>query len=91
MDQSRKDGWISWTCFFFIYLHPPSLISLPTGELRHITKLKPWRLFDVLTEKYEWEPEVAQEFSDWLLPMLAFDPVERATADQCLKHSFLQH
>ncbi len=61
-----------------------------TGELRHITKLKPWRLYDVLTEKYEWESEVAQDFADWLLPMLAFDPSERASAEQCLKHPFLQ-
>ena len=31
-----------------------------TGELRHITKLKPWPLFDVLTEKYEWDPSIAK-------------------------------
>ena len=31
-----------------------------TGELRHITKLKPWPLYDVLTEKYEWEPAQAK-------------------------------
>ncbi len=31
-----------------------------TGELRHITKLKPWPLFDVLTEKYEWDRELAK-------------------------------
>jgi serine/threonine protein kinase len=60
-----------------------------SGELRHITKLKPWRLYDVLTEKYEWDPEIAQGFSDWLVPMLAFDPSERASAEQCLKHPFL--
>jgi len=59
------------------------------GELRHITKLKPWGLYDVLTEKYEWDPEVAQSFADWLLPMLAFDTCERATAEDCLKHPFL--
>jgi len=64
----------------------PFLVS---GELRHITKLKPWRLYDVLTEKYEWDPQTAQEFADWLLPMLAFDPSERATAQQCLDHAFL--
>merc|ERR1711872_1123570 len=50
------------------------------GELRHITKLKPWGLYDVLTEKYEWDPETAQSFTDWLVPMLAFDTSERATA-----------
>jgi len=60
------------------------------GELRHITKLKPWGLYDVLVEKYEWDPEVAQSFADWLLPMLAFDTAERATAEECLRHSFLQ-
>jgi len=59
------------------------------GELRHITKLKPWRLYDVLTEKYEWDPEVAQGFADWLVPMLSFDPTERATAEQCLNHPFM--
>jgi len=61
-----------------------------TGELRHITKLKPWPLFDVLTEKYEWDPTTAKEFSDWLMPMLAFDPLERASAMDCISHPFLQ-
>jgi len=60
-----------------------------TGELRHITKLKPWPLFDVLTEKYEWDPTVAKDFSDWLMPMLAFDPTERASAMDCISHPFL--
>jgi len=60
-----------------------------TGELRHITKLKPWPLYDVLTEKYEWDPKIAKEFSDWLIPMLAFEPSERATAMDCINHPFL--
>ncbi len=76
--------------FIFQFYIVLNFFLLP-GELRHITKLKPWRLFDVLTEKYEWEPDIAQEFADWLLPMLAFDPSDRASADQCLKHPFLQH
>lgn len=59
------------------------------GELRHITKLKPWGLYEVLTEKYEWDPAEAQAFTDFLLPMLAFDPVERAKASDCLKHPWL--
>ena len=66
-----------------------SCVMRISGELRHITKLKPWGLYDVLTEKYEWDPEVAQSFADWLLPMLAFDTCERATAEDCLKHPFL--
>merc|ERR1712012_983534 len=60
------------------------------GELRHITKLKPWGLYDVLVEKYEWDPELAQSFADWLIPMLAFDTAEWATAEECLAHPFLQ-
>ncbi|XP_054724206.1 SRSF protein kinase 3-like [Uloborus diversus] len=59
------------------------------GELRHITKLKPWGLYDVLTEKYEWDPSEAQAFTDFLIPMLAFDPSERAKASDCLKHPWL--
>jgi serine/threonine protein kinase len=31
----------------------------------------------------------SQEFSDWLIPMLAFDPAERATALECVNHPFL--
>ena len=60
------------------------------GELRHITKLKPWGLYDVLVEKYEWDPETAKSFNDWLIPMLTFDTTERATAEECLLHPFLQ-
>ncbi|KAK2151332.1 hypothetical protein LSH36_367g05052 [Paralvinella palmiformis] len=60
------------------------------GELRHITKLKPWGLFDVLTEKYEWEPQAAAEFTSFLTPMLEFDPTLRATAEECLNHPWLQ-
>jgi serine/threonine protein kinase len=65
------------------------LVIFP-GELRHITRLKPWPLFDVLTEKYEWDADTAQAFADFLLPMLAFDPNDRATAKQCLEHPFLE-
>jgi len=47
-------------------------------------------LYEVLVEKYEWDSETAQSFADWLLPMLAFDTAERATAEECLAHPFLQ-
>jgi len=59
------------------------------GELRHISKLKPWPMFDVLTEKYEWDPHVAQSFSDFLMPMLDFDPKARVTASEALRLPFL--
>lgn len=59
------------------------------GELKHIANLKPWGLYDVLVEKYEWDPEEAQGFTEFLLPMLHFDPKERAKATVCLAHPWL--
>ncbi|XP_056131485.1 SRSF protein kinase 3 [Lampris incognitus] len=59
------------------------------GELRHISNLKPWALFEVLLEKYEWPLEQAAQFSDFLLTMLEPVPERRATASQCLKHPWL--
>lgn len=65
--------------------------SLPSGsgELRHISNLKPWGLFEVLLEKYEWPLDQAAEFSDFLLTMLELQPERRATAAQCLQHAWL--
>lgn len=59
------------------------------GDLRHITKLKPWGLSDVLAEKYEWSKEEAQSFSSFLGPMLDLVPERRASAAQCLTHPWL--
>ncbi|XP_051548598.1 SRSF protein kinase 3-like isoform X1 [Myxocyprinus asiaticus] len=59
------------------------------GELRHITKLKPWSLFDVLLEKYGWSAEDAGHFTHFLLPMLEMVPEKRASASECLTHPWL--
>ncbi|KAM6980854.1 SRSF protein kinase 1b [Aplochiton taeniatus] len=59
------------------------------GDLRHITKLKPWGLMEVLMEKYEWSLEEAQTFSSFLLPMLDLVPEKRATAAECLRHAWI--
>ncbi|XP_039519281.1 SRSF protein kinase 1b isoform X2 [Pimephales promelas] len=59
------------------------------GDLRHITKLKPWGLQDVLVEKYEWARDEAQNFADFLIPMLDLIPEKRATAAECLRHSWI--
>ncbi|KAI4824939.1 hypothetical protein KUCAC02_020651 [Chaenocephalus aceratus] len=59
------------------------------GELRHITKLKPWSLFDVLVEKYGWAHEDAGLFTQFLLPMLEMVPEKRASAGECLNHPWL--
>ncbi|XP_029690226.1 SRSF protein kinase 3 isoform X2 [Takifugu rubripes] len=60
-----------------------------SGDLRHISNLKPWGLFEVLLEKYEWPLDQAAEFSDFLLTMLELQPDRRATAAQCLQHAWL--
>lgn len=65
------------------------LVFNKKGELRNITGLKPWGLVDVLREKYEWSPKDAEEFADFLKPMLDYDPNRRATAAECLKHPWL--
>nr|XP_020474774.1 SRSF protein kinase 1 isoform X1 [Monopterus albus] len=59
------------------------------GDLKHITKLKPWGLLEVLVDKYEWPHEEAECFTDFLLPMLELIPEKRATAAECLRHPWL--
>nr|CAD7401739.1 unnamed protein product [Timema cristinae] len=58
-------------------------------ELRHIPSLKPWGLYEVLTDKYEWDSKEAQEFTAFLRPMLDYDPNRRATSSECLRHPWL--
>lgn len=59
------------------------------GQLRHISKLKPWSLLEILLDKYEWPQEEAVHFSSFLLTMLELLPEKRATAAQCLKHPWI--
>jgi serine/threonine protein kinase len=80
----KRINHIHWKTKFFI-----RCVVIQTGELRHITKLKPWGLFEVLTEKYEWDIQQARDFAEFLHPMLAFDPNQRATAAECLLHPWL--
>ena len=41
-------------------------------------------------QRYKWTNEDASEFSDFLLPMLEYDPRRRATAEECLEHPWLR-
>ena len=68
-------------------IFPP---CFPVGQLRHIHKIKPWCLYSVLREKYFWSEAEARSFTDFLTPMLEYDPEKRATAAQCLAHPWLQ-
>ncbi|XP_068588281.1 SRSF protein kinase 3 isoform X3 [Cebidichthys violaceus] len=78
------------TCVLPSHLSAPvSPVCPVSGELRHISSLKPWGLFEVLLEKYEWPLDQAAQFSDFLLTMLELQPERRATAAQCLQHAWL--
>ncbi|KAM4582952.1 SRSF protein kinase 3-like [Fundulus diaphanus] len=59
------------------------------GQLRHISKLKPWSLLEILLDKYEWPREEALPFTSFLLTMLEVQPQKRATAAQCLRHPWI--
>lgn len=54
------------------------------GELRHIKQLNFWGLPEILHEKYRFTKKKAAEIAEFLLPMLALDPAERATATEML-------
>lgn len=51
-----------------------------TGHLRRIRGLNYWSLKKVLVEKYRLKESEAQAFSDFMLPMLAWEPSKRASA-----------
>ncbi len=60
------------------------------GELRHIHSLKGWGLEDVLVEKYQFSRVDTKDIVEFMLPMLEMDPSKRATAQEMLKHPWLQ-
>lgn len=69
--------------------HGKKYFSTTTGSLRNIIKLKPWSLVNVLIDKYQWDAFEAKQFTDFLLPMLDFNPLLRASAAECLKNAWL--
>lgn len=60
------------------------------GDLRRVKHLKCWPLKRVLIEKYRFKVAEAKALSDFLLPMLEYEPHKRATAKECLSHPWLQ-
>ncbi|CCH45066.1 hypothetical protein BN7_4644 [Wickerhamomyces ciferrii] len=59
------------------------------GELRNISKLKPWGLRDVLIDKYKYKESDAHDIADFLLPMLCVNPEKRADAGGMVNHQWL--
>ena len=59
------------------------------GNLKHIKTLKFWPVQEVLTEKYHFSKEDAQDVADFITPLLDFDPKTRATALDALKSKWL--
>ena len=51
-----------------------------TGHLKRIRGLNFWPLKRVMMEKYRFKEKEAQAFTDFLLPMLDWDPDKRASA-----------
>ncbi|TKY70236.1 Serine/threonine-protein kinase SRPK [Spatholobus suberectus] len=59
------------------------------GDLKRIRRLKFCPLDKLLTDKYKFSVNDAQEFSEFLLPLFDFVPEKRPTAQQCLQHPWL--
>lgn len=60
------------------------------GQLRRITKLRYWKLEDVLIDKYRYSKTDAKELAEFLLPMIEIVPTKRATAQQMLSSPWLE-
>jgi serine/threonine-protein kinase SRPK3 len=60
-----------------------------SGHLLKIRGLQHWPLKKVLMEKYRFVENEAKALADFLLPMLEWYPERRATAQEMLKHPWL--
>lgn len=59
------------------------------GKLKHVQKFDFWNLEDVLSEKYRFPRAAAAEMADFLLTLLRYDPRERLSAEEALRHPWL--
>ncbi|KAI8325020.1 kinase-like protein [Martensiomyces pterosporus] len=60
------------------------------GELRHIRRLHPFPLEDLLHDEYGFGSKDSREIADFLLPMLEVSPARRSSAESMLSHKWLQ-
>ena len=59
------------------------------GHLKRVSGLNYWPLKKVLMEKYRIKEEEAVAFAEFLVPMLAWYPEDRASALNMLSHPWL--
>ncbi|KAK4711625.1 hypothetical protein R3W88_006138 [Solanum pinnatisectum] len=59
------------------------------GDLKRIRRLKYGCLDKLLVNKYRFSESDAREFTEFLSPLLDFEPEKRPTAEQCLQHPWL--
>jgi len=64
--------------------YSPEYYNMDTAKLINIKTHKPWCLFDVFVGKYNFTPQIAQLYADFLNPMLEPNPDMRYDATQCL-------
>lgn len=60
-----------------------------TGKLNREINLQSCNLHDMLRIKYDWNVVDSQDFTNFLTPMLFYDPNRRATAYDCFSHPWL--
>ncbi|KAJ1721408.1 serine/threonine protein kinase, CMGC [Coemansia erecta] len=60
------------------------------GELRHIRRLHPFPLKELLHDEYGFSVRDSHEVADFLAPMLEITPARRSSADSMLSHRWLQ-
>jgi len=60
------------------------------GELLNIKNLQFWSIKEVLSEKYKFSEQEAEEISSFILPMLHFAPYRRSTATDCLSNPWIK-
>ena len=93
-------SWLLMLLFLFLPLLPRFFnfhhstltafqLNLSIGELRRITKLKPWPLEQVLVQKYDYPLKQAKALKDFLVLPLALDPAERPSAKDLASHPWL--
>ncbi|KAI9479855.1 kinase-like domain-containing protein [Coemansia mojavensis] len=59
------------------------------GELRHIHRLHPLSLKNLLHDEYGFSTQHSREIAEFLLPMLEINPARRASAESMLTHRWL--